>query len=313
MSALRLPPPQPGRRSSSSGRAVQTTRIGTSVAQSTRWSMKSRRPSSAQWMSSKTSTRGRGLGQRLEEAAPRRERLARGGRRRPPPGLPGRRAGRDARPPIAPRPRRARRVVTAVPSLAAASSAESDSRMPACAFTISPSAQKLTPSPYGQRAALAPVGEDLGIVVERRVELEHEPALADPGCSDERDELRGALALGHGRAHPGGVELVARARRARRRRGRRCRHRGGFAARPPPRRGPARTSPWPATGSASRYSITRSVARYVVSSTRMPSTGAADWRRAAVLTTSPVAMPSPSLGRAESATRASPVVTPIRT
>ena len=38
---------------------------------------------------------------------------------------------------------------------------------------------------------------------------------------------------------------------------------------------------------ASRYSIASRVARYVVSPTRMPFTGAADWSRAAVLTTSP--------------------------
>ena len=37
--------------------------------------------------------------------------------------------------------------------------------------------------------------------------------------------------------------------------------------------------PLACTGSASRYSITVDVARYVVSSTRIPSTGAADWRR----------------------------------
>jgi hypothetical protein len=41
--------------------------------------------------------------------------------------------------------------------------------------------------------------------------------------------------------------------------------------------------------------------------------GAAAWRRAAVLTTSPAAMPSPASGRAPSAMSASPVVTPMRT
>ena len=40
----------------------------------------------------------------------------------------------------------------------------------------------------------------------------------------------------------------------------------------------------------------------------MPSTGAAAWRREAVLTTSPVTMPSPCSGRASSATTASPVL-----
>ena len=54
-----LPPPQPGRRPSSSGRAVQTTSSGTPVAQSARWSTKSSSPSSAQCRSSNTSTVGR--------------------------------------------------------------------------------------------------------------------------------------------------------------------------------------------------------------------------------------------------------------
>ena len=45
----------------------------------------------------------------------------------------------------------------------------------------------------------------------------------------------------------------------------------------------------------------------------MPFVGAAVCRRAAVLTTSPDAMPSPASGRAPSATRASPVVIPMRT
>ena len=58
VAAFGLPPPQPGRRERSSGRAVQTTSIGTPAAQSTRWSMKSSRLSSAQWRSSKTSTSG---------------------------------------------------------------------------------------------------------------------------------------------------------------------------------------------------------------------------------------------------------------
>jgi hypothetical protein len=70
--------------------------------------------------------------------------------------------------------------------------------------------------------------------------------------------------------------------------------------------------PFASTGSASRYAIARSVARYVLSSTRIPLTGAAAWRRA-VFTTSPEAIPSPSDGRAPSATSASPVFTQMRT
>ena len=59
VSAFRLPPPQSGRRSNSSGRAVATTSSGTSVTQPTRSSMKSSSSSLAQWTSSNTSTVGR--------------------------------------------------------------------------------------------------------------------------------------------------------------------------------------------------------------------------------------------------------------
>ena len=53
---LRLPAPQPGRRSRSSGRASVTMRIGTSRLHSRTWSMKSSMPVSAQWRSSNSST-----------------------------------------------------------------------------------------------------------------------------------------------------------------------------------------------------------------------------------------------------------------
>ena len=62
--------------------------------------------------------------------------------------------------------------------------------------------------PVRQRAALAPAGEDLGVVVERRVELEQEPALADAGCADEGDELGRTLALGAGQRVPEEAQLL---------------------------------------------------------------------------------------------------------
>ena len=52
------PPPQPGRRSSSSGRARQISSSGASRTQVARCSISSSSGSSAQWMSSKTSTSG---------------------------------------------------------------------------------------------------------------------------------------------------------------------------------------------------------------------------------------------------------------
>ena len=56
--AFVLPPAQCSRRSSSSGRAVQTISNGTAPARSASRSMKSSSASSAQWMSSNTSTVG---------------------------------------------------------------------------------------------------------------------------------------------------------------------------------------------------------------------------------------------------------------
>ena len=71
--------------------------------------------------------------------------------------------------------------------------------------------------------------------------------------------------------------------------------------------------PFAVTGSRWVYSIVCRVARQVCSPTSTPFTGAAVWRRAAVLTTSPVAIPSPSAGLAPRSTSASPVLTAILT
>ena len=71
--------------------------------------------------------------------------------------------------------------------------------------------------------------------------------------------------------------------------------------------------PFADTGSCSRYTIARSVARCVAAPTRIPSTGAAAWMRAAVFITSPATIDSPSAARASSVTSASPVATPTRT
>ena len=71
---VRFPPPQPGRSSSSSGRARQTSRIGASLAQSATYSTSSKKAGSPQWMSSKTTTRGCRAGPRLEQR-PHREAL----------------------------------------------------------------------------------------------------------------------------------------------------------------------------------------------------------------------------------------------
>ena len=65
--ALSLPPAQIGRRSSSSGRAMQTSRIGASRLQSATCSTRSRKVGSAQCRSSKTQTTRRRLLEQLAE------------------------------------------------------------------------------------------------------------------------------------------------------------------------------------------------------------------------------------------------------
>ena len=142
--ALAFPPPHDWRRSNSSGRAVPTTSSGTFRSQSTRSSTKSSRPSSAQCMSSKTST----AGPRSAIASRNRRHAAV--------------AVSAPAPPVSPlRPTSARSsdssqrislasgtsFVTASRSFRSASVGESLSRMPASALTISPSAQNVTLSP----------------------------------------------------------------------------------------------------------------------------------------------------------------------
>ena len=66
---------QPGRRSDSSGRANARMKMRCRADQSSRYSTKSSRPSSAQCMSSKAITTGSSLGQPLEEQPPAGEQL----------------------------------------------------------------------------------------------------------------------------------------------------------------------------------------------------------------------------------------------
>ena len=139
---VQLPPPQPGRRSRSSGRAVQTSSIGTPETQSARWSMKSSSPASAQWRSSKTRTIGRcsaspsrNARQAVNDSSRRRRRRVGDADER----TQSRAAIQSASSSRRPRGRLRRASVSRPQS--------SSSMMPACAFTISASAQKLTPSP----------------------------------------------------------------------------------------------------------------------------------------------------------------------
>ena len=73
--AFSFPPAQPGRPSSSSGRARQRISTGALRTQSARCSIRSSSVGSAQWTSSKTSTSGRSLRERLGQLADRPEDL----------------------------------------------------------------------------------------------------------------------------------------------------------------------------------------------------------------------------------------------
>ena len=147
VAALTLPPPQPGLRSSSSGRAVHdheqrhVARPFDQVVHEVEQALV--RPLEVLEDEDQRAP----LRKRLEEAPPGGERLARADPRSAPGPSRARRAAAAAGPP-SPRPRRRPRAVrTLRSSLSAATFAESVSRMPACALTISLSAQYVTPSP----------------------------------------------------------------------------------------------------------------------------------------------------------------------
>ena len=65
---------------------------------------------------------------------------------------------------------------------------ESDSRIPASAFTISPNAQNAIPSPYGQTAPLPPAHQPRP-VLDVAEQLRAQPALAHPRLADHRHQL----------------------------------------------------------------------------------------------------------------------------
>ena len=171
------------------------------------------------------------------------------------------------------------------------------------------------PVPVGQAAALPP-GHELRQAVDVCAELGDQPTLPDARLADDRDELhrRGRasscrrdsrnsrdVGLAADERRSSAMRMTSEPKRAARRKSRAtAAHRRGLPLRA---RSPR----------AARTRRRRSVARYVPSPTATPPTGAADWIRAAVFTTSPVTMPSPCSGRASSETTASPVFTPTRT
>ena len=190
MTALSLPPPQPGLRERSSGRAVQTSSSGTASSCSASSSTKSRRSSSAQWRSSNTSTAGP-----LSASASRNRRqaanAASSGRRL----LPRREA--DERTELALEPRglaprrdeardRARELVGRDLGVVGLE----DPGLCLHDLAERPVGDTLA---VGQRAAAAP-DDQVGIALDHLPELLDEAALADPRHADERHELRALLA-----------------------------------------------------------------------------------------------------------------------
>jgi hypothetical protein len=162
-----------------------------------------------------------------------------------------------------------------------------------------------------ERASLPPEDE-IGIGLDGVQELVDEAALADAGHPDEREELGRAILARPRERSPEEVELLRSADESR----------AGLPRDVDAEAGPCldRFPDRQRLGLAlDQHGLSLAVddrplgSAVVVSPTRIPSTGAAAWRRAAVLTTSPEAMPSPSLGRAANATSASPVVTAMRT
>ena len=197
------------------------------------------------------------LGEPLEVAPPRREALSRGPRAR--------RAARrrraaagaartHARSSSASAVRRSRQ------SFSLGDSGGSFSWMPACAFTISPSAQKLTPSPYGSarpcrhhtrsgdassaRRAL-PRDATCRYRARRRASRAAARARGTPGRTRRRATSSSRCAPDERQQRPL-LEIHAEPR---------------TRLRPPPTPGPARLCLSPSTGSRSAYSITSRVAR----------------------------------------------------
>ena len=135
--------PHPGRRSSSSGRASVITKIGWSRLQSSRCSMKSSSPSSAQWMSSNTRPTVPSAASRSKNV-----RQAANSSSRPPDGASASPSRTSSRGSIQRRSASSGTCSSTIRATAArVVGSSSPSVRPARRRTISPSAQNVTPSP----------------------------------------------------------------------------------------------------------------------------------------------------------------------
>ena len=262
--ALSLPPPQPGRRSRSSGRALQTTRSGTSLSQSTSSSTKSSRPSSAQCRSSSTRTSGRCSA----SASRKRRQAANASPRRSPPRpvsvsspTSGRRCDSTQRASRRVGERVLDRRVQLLGRLRLGVPLE-DARLRLDDLRERPERDAVA---VGEAAPLAP-GDELGVGVDDLRELVDEPALAHPRDGDERDELRDSLVARalEGVAQDDELALAADELGARVVGDVDAEARAG--CRSPPRPGSARPCPWPRRQALRAYSIVcagRAVGRLV--------------------------------------------------
>ena len=187
------------------------------------------------------------------------------------------------------------------------------SRMPACALTISPSAQKLTPSPYGserpwrQVTSSGPASDVLSSSqTSRLLPMPGTPtSVTSCGSRSRRARERIDAGASSSRSRPTSWRSGRAARR---------RRRSAPGLRPPPRRRPARPCPSPRPARRSRTRSRARSRRYVVSPTRMPFDRRGGLQaRGGVDDVAGDHRLARAPARASSATSASPVVTAMRT
>ena len=280
VSAFRFPPPQPGRRSSSSGRAQQTTSSGTPATRSTSPSTKSRRPSSAHCRSSNTSTSRAPLRERFEEATP-------GGEQPRPGDLRRRRRRRRARRAAAgvARPSPLRLVGTRSSTAAGELVLPRRPRLVLedARLRLDDLAERPERHALAVRKATVPTARDelRSSSATARTSSSTSRLLPIPGTPTSVTSCGSLSTRARANAPTSERELVLAADERRASRLDRRPRRSASAARPPPRPRPAPPFPWPSTGSASPVHD-RPLGRRDASAspTRTPSGGAAAWIRA---------------------------------
>src|SRR6266516_4655257 len=297
-----MPPPQAGRESSSSGRESVRSRTGRPCRRAARSSIRSRSAGSAQWMSSNTNAVASSRAPASMKTRTDWKRLSRSGVvvfvSNP---------SRIARCPATasassvPTSRS-----TSVRSFPVATSTSSLSKMPASSFTCAASAPYALRSRYGRQRPLTtrPPRDAM-----RTMNSAASRDLPTPG--GPRTVMRWGRRSSSTRSHVASSRPISRSRPTN---GVVERSRSPSAEVAPSARHAeiGFALPFAVTGSTGSYSMAARVARYVSAPTMISPTGACCCRRDAVFTTSPATIASPSAGRAESVTTASPVFTAPR-